>query len=397
MDDDRVSRRTVLTTGVGGLALTLAGCTGSDDGETGTATDDASGGDSSTAAETATDESGEEETSYAVSMAPVGEVTFDAVPETWETYFPGYADMGVALGHGDGLVGLGNIGRYHTTAYDELDGVSVNKDKITQVLGDGGIDKEIFYELDADVHLTDPQWLINNGFFGLEADDIGEIADNVAPFFGNTVFRRTDPWHDYRYYTLYETFEKVAEVFDERERYEAFAAFHDDVVAQIQADLPPADQRPNALLTFGAGDQPEQFSPYRLSDQGTNKKQWHDLGLSDALADTGIDGLSTSDRGQIDYETMLEVDPDVVLIRGHEEKTAEEFADTVLAFMEGHDVASELTAVQEGRVFRGGPIYQGPIQHLFNLERAATAVFPDTFEGELFDRDELASIITEDR
>lgn len=397
MDDDRVSRRTVLTTGAGGLAVALAGCAGSGDREAGTATDDTSGGDTSTAEETAADDPAEGETAYTVSMAPVGEVAFDAVPETWETYFPGYADMGVALGHGDGLVGLGNIGRYHTDAYDELDGVSVDKDEITQVLGDGGIDKEIYYELGADVHLTDPQWLINNGFFGLEADDIDEITDNVAPFLGNTVFRRTDPWHDYRYYTLYETFEKVAAVFDERERYEAFAAFHDDVVAAIQADLPPADQRPNALLTFGAGDQPEQFSPYRLSDQGTNKKQWHDLGLSDALADTGIDGLSTSDRGQIDYETMLEVDPDVILIRGHENETAAEFADTVLAFMENHDVASELTAVQEGRVFRGGPIYQGPIQHLFNLERAATAIFPDTFSGELFDRDELASIITEDR
>ncbi|WP_058365438.1 ABC transporter substrate-binding protein [Haloparvum sedimenti] len=395
MTDDRMRRRNVLTTGAGVLTAALAGCTGGDGGSTAEQTETDASEDTATEG-TAAEETADADGSYSVSMAPVGEVTFESVPETWETYFPGYADMGVALGHGDGLVGLGNIGRYHTDAYDELDGVSVNKNEITQVLGDGGIDREIYYELDADVHLTDPQWLTNNGFFGLEQEDIDEVASNVAPFLGNTVFRRTDPWHDYRYYTLYETFEKVAEVFDERERYEAFAAFHDEVVAAIQTDLPPADQRPNALLTFGAGNEPEQFSPYRLSDQGTNKKQWHDLGLSDALADTGIDGLSTSERGQIDYETMLEVDPDVVLVRGHEDKTAAEFADTVLAFMEGHDVASELTAVQEGRVFRGGPIYQGPIQHLFNLERAATAIFPDTFSGELFDRDELASIITEE-
>ncbi len=397
MADDRVSRRTVLTTGAGGLAATLAGCAGSGDGGSGTATEDGSGSDSATEGANTSEETTAEDTAYSVSMAPVGEVSFKSAPERWATYFPGYADMGVALGRADGLAAVGNVPRYHTDAYEELDGVDVNTDELTQILGEGGIDKEIYYEIDADVHLTDPQWLINNSAFGMEDDDVAEVTDNVAPFFGNTVFRRTDPWHDYRYYTLYETFEKVAEVFDERERYEAFAAFHDDVVAAIQTDLPPADQRPNALLTFGAGNQPKQFSPYRLSDQGTNKKQWHDLGLSDALADTGIDGLSTSERGQIDYETMLEVDPDVVLVRGHEDKTAEEFADTVLAFMEGHDVASELTAVQEGRVFRGGPIYQGPIQHLFNLERAATALFPDTFSGELFDREELASIVTEEQ
>ncbi|GAB3694419.1 ABC transporter substrate-binding protein [Halorubrum pallidum] len=326
-------------------------------------------------------------------MEPVGEVAFRAVPERWLTYFPGYADMGVALGHGDGLVAVGNVPRYHVDAYDELPGVSVDTEGLTEVLGEGGIDTEIYYELDADVHLTDPQWLINNSAFGLEADAVDEVATNVAPFLGNTVFRRTDAWHDYRYYTLYEAFETVAEVFKERERYEAFRAFHDDVIAAIHADLPPADRRPNALLTFGDGDEPERFSPYRLSDRGTNKKQFRDLGIADALADTGISGLSTTDRGRIDYETMLEVDPDVILVRGHEDKTADEFADTVLAFMRDHEVASELTAVQNDRVFRGGPIYQGPIQHLFSLERAATEIFPDTFSGELFDRDELAAIV----
>jgi len=28
------------------------------------------------------------------------------------------------------------------------------------------------------------------------------MTGQVAPFLGNTVFRRTDPWHDYRYYML---------------------------------------------------------------------------------------------------------------------------------------------------------------------------------------------------
>jgi iron complex transport system substrate-binding protein len=133
-----------------------------------------------------------------------------------------------------------------------------------------------------------------------------------------------------------------------------------------------------------------------VSDEGTNNKQFHDLGIADALAGTGIEGLSTNDRGQIDYETMLEVDPDSILVRGHETKTETEFEETVLAFMREHAVASELTAVQEGRVFRGGPIYEGPIQNLFLTERFATQYFPDTFSGKLFDRGDVTEIITGD-
>jgi iron complex transport system substrate-binding protein len=379
MEDDSgrgVSRRDVLTTGagLGGTAL-LAGCT-SGFGDSGGDGGDGGGG------------------GYTVSMAPAGEVAFDAVPESVSQYFPDYADMAVALGHGDTTNSLGLPSRYHTSHYEELDGVSVDTSSITKLNGDSGIDKELFFELESDIHLIDPKWLVNNGFFGLEESDVEEVRENVAPFIGNTIFRRTDEWHDYRYYDLYGAFEKVAEVFQERERYDALKSFHDDYVARVQADLPAADARPNALLTFAAGDEPEAFFPYRVSDQGTNKKQFHDLGLTDALAGTGIEGLSTTDRGQIDYEAMLEVDPDSILVRGHEGKSRAAFEDTVLAFMKQHDTAAELTAVQNDQVFRGGPIYSGPLHHLFLLERYATAYFPDTYSGELFDRDEVASIVT---
>jgi iron complex transport system substrate-binding protein len=265
---------------------------------------------------------------------------------------------------------------------------------MTELVGDSGIDREVFYELDSDLHMIDPRWLTNNGFFGLEESDVEELSGSVAPFLGNVIFRRTDPWHDYRYYTMYEAFEKVARVHGETERFEAFSAFNDEFVASVQADLPPADDRPNALLTFAASDEPEAFFPYRVSDQGTNKKQFHDLGITDALSGTGISGLSTDDRGQIDYETMLEVDPDSILVRGHETKTEAEFEETVLAFMESHDVASDLTAVQEGQVFRGGPIYSGPLHHLFLLERYATGFFPETFSGDLFDRGRVSDLVT---
>lgn len=333
---------------------------------------------------------------YSVTMEPVGTVEFDSPPEGVTHYFPDYGDMVVALGHGDSILSMGVPSRFHTGHYDELDGVEVDTDSMTRLSGDAGIDKELFYDLDADLHVIDPQWLINNGFFGLEESDIEELTENIAPFIGNTIFRRTDGWHTYRYYSLYEAFEKVAEIHQEEEKFAQFEQLHDEFIASVQTNLPSADSRPNALLTFAAGNEPEQFFPYRLSDQGSNKKQFRDLGLTDALAGTGVEGLSTTDRGQIDYETILTVDPDSILVRGHEAKTRSEFEETVLSFMRDHNVASELTAVQDGRVFRGGPIYPGPLHNLFLTERYAKLYFPDSYSGELFDRGRVSDIINGD-
>ncbi|WP_117591835.1 ABC transporter substrate-binding protein [Haloprofundus halophilus] len=393
-----MQRRKYLGLSAGALATALAGCSDSADestpsgGSEGNSSASGTDGSDQTDGETDTEQSG----SYTVSMVPVGDVTFESVPETWLAYEAGYADMGVALGQSDGLLAVGNKPRYHTQYYDELDGVSVDKESLTQLLGESSqIDKELLYELDADVHVVDPNWLVSGSGFGLEMSDIDELRTNVSPFIGNTIFRRTDSsWHDYQYYTMYEAFEKVAQVFQQQERFEQFRSLHDDYVSSVQSELPAESERPNALLTFGAGDEPEEFSPYRLTDKGTNKKQFHDLGIRDALEGTGVSGLSTSERGTIDYETMLEVDPDVLLVRGHEDKSADEFADTVLSFMQQHNVASQLSAVQNEMVFRGGPIYQGPIQHLFTLERAAKDFFPDTFEGELFDRGAVSDIVS---
>ncbi|QIB76201.1 ABC transporter substrate-binding protein [Halogeometricum borinquense] len=366
----------------GGL---LAGCTGESEGST------------SPTADTET-ETAEESGSYTVSMEPVGELTFESVPDRWVAYDGGYADMGVALGKTDGMTGIGGSGRYYTDVYDELPGVSVERDMLeANDLGDADMSKEVFYELDNDVHLMDPQMLVN--WFGWSETDVDEIATNVGPFFGNLIFRREDKWHDYRYYTLYEAFEKVAQLFQEEERFNAFQSLHDEFIAEIQRQLPPADERPNVLLVYEGSDEPETFSPYRLNDRGTSKKQWRDLGVSDALSGTGIHGISTTDRGRIDYETMLEIDPDVIMLRAHERKSATEFRETVLEFMRDHPVGSKLTAVQNGRVYRGGYLYQGPIHNLFLTERGAKQLYPDVFgdvtsDEKLFDRQRVADIVT---
>ncbi len=347
--------------------------------------------------------SGEEQQgSYTVEMAPVGTVSFDEVPKKWIAYDGGFADMAVALGQADGITGIGYNDRYYTYVYEELDGVSVDEQTLTEnnlLDGNSTIPKEALLGLQNDVHLMDPQMLIN--WFGWKQSDVDQIENNAGPFFGNLIFRREDEWHDYRYYTLYETFHKVAKVFQAEDRYEQFETYHDEFITDIQTRMPSADERPNVLLTYAAGDEPTEFSPYRLNDKGTSKKQWHDLGVSDALAGSGIQGLSTTNRGKIDYETMLDVDPDVIMVRGHERKSATAFRETVLSFMQNHEVASELTAVQNGRVYRGGFLHQGPIQNFFLTERAAQQLYPDVFgevtSGEqVFDRSRIANIVTGD-
>ncbi|MFC4405358.1 ABC transporter substrate-binding protein [Haloarchaeobius iranensis] len=397
-DTDARTRREYLTYGgtVAGGAL-LAGCLGGDGGgdPTETPPDDPTVTDAATT--TAADEgttTSDDAEPYAVSMAPVGEVEFESVPERWVAYDGGYADMAVALGHADGLAGIGNAGRYYTYVYDELPGVEVPRDALE---ADPEVQtKEQFYGIDADVHLYDPQMLVN--WFEWDQADVEEVRSNVGPFLANLIFRRSDDWHDYRYYTLYEAFEKMAGLFQERERYAAFAELHDEFVAGLQTRLPPAEERPSVFLTYEGTTEPETFSPYRLVDNGTSKKQWRDLGVTDALAGTDIENLSTSNRNELDYENLLEIDPDVMLVRGHERKSPSEFRDTVLAYMEDHPVGRELTAVQNGRVYRGGYLYQGPIHNLFLTERAAKQMYPDEFgevtgDAELFDRQRVADIV----
>ncbi|ACV49468.1 ABC transporter substrate-binding protein [Halomicrobium mukohataei] len=343
-------------------------------------------------ASTPTETSTPETERYSVTMEPVGTLEFDGVPERVAPFTADYIDMMVALGHGDAAQSIWYQGRYKTRHYEELDGVSIDLDSLTQIWNDG-ISKETFYDIDADLHLMDPS-AVTDWFQAWDQQDLEEIRSNVAPFIGNVIFRRTDSWHDYRYYSLYEAFEKVAEVFQERDRFEAIRSMHDELVATVQSRLPAPDERPNAALVF-AGEEPEEFSPYRLSGNGANKEHYHTLGLSDAFAGSGVDGLSTTDRGTIDYETLLEIDPDSLLLRYHKRgKSREEFEDTILSYMQDHPVGSQLTAVQEGRVFRGGPIYAGPLHNLFMIERYATGYFPEAFtEDELFDRQRLADII----
>lgn len=353
------------------MGLALAGCTGG-------GSEGANGGN---------DGGGDGGGPYTVSMEPVGEVEFESPPETWVANNGSWADMGVALGY-EPPKALWLTSRYHTRYYDGIPDVSVDTSGMTDLYQDG-VDKELFYELDADVHVIDPNFLLNR-YSGWKQADVDEITENVGPFFGNSVFSREYAWHDdYQYYTLYEAFEKLSQAFQGQERYEQFATLHEEFQGRVEEVVPPEGERPEVAVLWADGDRPESFLPYVISE-GTSFKQWRDLKVRDALARSEVEDFH-SNRGELDFETLLEVDPEVLLLRGQEAKTAEEFQDTVVSFMEGHDVASTLTAVENGDVYRGGPLYQGPITNLVLTERAAGQVYG--LEEELFDRERVAGIV----
>ncbi|NHN61080.1 MULTISPECIES: ABC transporter substrate-binding protein [Halorussus] len=396
MSDDespQTTRRKYLTA-AGALAASglIAGCTGgSGTQETTTAADtETTTAETTTAAETTTEEqetttSGE---SYSVSMPPVGEVAFDGVPETWVANNGSWADMGVALGV-EPPKAVWLTGRYHTQYYDGIDGVSVDKSDMVSLYQDG-VSKELFYELDGDVHVIDPNFLMNR-FKGWEQQDVDEVEGNIGPFFGNSIFSTGYQWHEgYPYLSLYDAFGKLAQAFQRTDRYDAFSALHDEFQTKVSDVVPSAEsERPQVAIMWASGDEPESFSPYLIGD-GTSFKQWRDLRVRDAFAETDVRDFHST-RGEVDYETLLKIDPDVLLLRGQEAKTAEEFRNTVVSFMKDHSVASSLTAVKNGDVYRGGPLYQGPITNLVLTERAARQVYG--VDEQLFDRKRVADIV----
>ena len=93
----------------------------------------------------------------------------------------------VAFGAGDAVNSLGFSaeagGNTLSAYYERLDGVSFESSGLQQ-LNEGGssgisVSKELFYELDSDLHLIDPALVVS--FDGWSQSDVTEIQNNVAP------------------------------------------------------------------------------------------------------------------------------------------------------------------------------------------------------------------------
>ena len=391
------------TVALGGL---LAGCTGGD------AESDPVGGDGGEN-ESAGSESGDSDGastdagdgSYTASISPTGEVTFESPPETVFTRLTHHADMAFALGRSDGLTAM-HAPDYYDGLWNQfvarLPGVSLDW---SGLYSSWQPDKEKLYELDSDVHLADPAWITRQDAWSRE--DVDEIAERVSPWFGNSLSDRhqepTGQWADgYQYYGLWEQFEIVADAFRERERYEALAEVREDLLATIEDGLPREAERPTAIMVAAADI--EEIYAYTLSNPGFLTAHTRPLGALDAFEGSVESGTV------VDFETILEADPEVILyLGGFEPET--DMAGRRAAFEED-PVGSEVTAVKNDRIHPQGARYQGPILNLFQLEMTAKQLYPDAFgewpryeEGpypeipaaeRLFDRQRVADAINGD-
>ena len=372
----------------GGL---LAGCTG--DGDSGSPTD-ATETDSPTKTETdaVTETTTSMGGSYSVTMAPMGDVEFDSVPESIFTRLTHVAGMAFALGRGNDVNAL-HAPDYYDALWNQftprLPGVSLDW---SGLYSSWKPSKEKLYELDSDVHLADPA-----GIFSLDKwnmADVTEIRENIGPWFGNYYSdKHAEPpteWADaYRYYGLWEMFEKVAQVFREEARYEALAQVRAGVLDTIEGDLPPEGERPTAVMVT-AVDIEKDIWAYTLSNPGFLTAHTRPLGPRDAFGGTVESG------SVVDFETLLEADPDVMLFLGGMTPSVS-MAD-LRETLESDPVASEISAVKNGRVHPQGARYQGPILNLFQLEMTAKQLYPDRFgEWPTYEEGPYPEIPTDER
>jgi ABC-type Fe3+-hydroxamate transport system substrate-binding protein len=404
----------------GGSALVggglLAGCTGeSSPGSGANGSNGSESGGATSSGDGGTTASGGSESSYSATMAPAGTVEFSSVPKNVMVYSLLYADMMVAYGHGGAVNSLGfsaeSGGNTLDAYYARLDGVSFDQKGLTQLKSGGGsgsgqimVDKEQFYKLDSDLHLVDPALVAS--FKGWNTSDIGEIRENIAPWFGNNYSRdNTQPPKPYRgnyqYYTLWQLAEKVSKVFQREKQFEKLSAIHDNLINRIQSNLPPKTDRPSVgALLFMDGT----FYPSKINTPG--------FGNAHVRPFKAVDAFTTSDipyGTSYDFEKLLEVDPDIIL---HQYGIASYYnVNEIRKTLQNNAIGSQLTAIQNDRFYPSGNPTQGPIMNLFQLEMTAKQLYPKQFgewpgyahgnpypeipnNEQLFDRQRVADIIT---
>jgi len=386
---------------VGGM---LAGCAGDE----GSGSEPNSSSDTESEADQETETPSEEEASYEVCMEPNGCHTLEAIPETYAVYDPAMVGMMIALGQEDGVVAEQGSG-YPTEYLEQLSGVSFDGSDLTALIDGGAPDKELFYEIDADIHLIDHHTA--QGYFEFSEDDVAELENNVAPFHGSWM-RRPQWTDDHPFYDLYEGLNKFAEVFQAEARGQAFEEFYNEMVASITSQLPPVEDRPSVGYITTSFDDKEVIY-LRHDGEGYQFKPFRELETykHDAFEELYGQGEELNPRVyRADFETLLEADPDVIIhhnaMASFRDPDTDWFEDT-LEPLKNDPVAGEVSAYQNDRAYPWHETYAaGPIVMMFETELIAKSIYPDIFgeptgleeppEDQLFDRQRLADIINGD-
>jgi len=357
-------------------------------------------------------ETADKQGSYEACIEPNGCYTFEEVPESIVTYEQVVTDMLIALDRTDGLVATAVPDRYPTQFLDQLPEVSFDPGSVEDAVGVAG--KEQFYNWDADVHLLDHRNVMNR--FDLDTGDIKELEEAVGPFYG-TYLRRPD-YDGGVHYGLYEGFEKVAEAFQDRPNAEALSELHADLVDRIRSELPPVSERPSvAYINIDFWDTGKKVFVFEFGLRGTQYGAFRDLEIEKHSAFEGYHEDSDGIAFQADKELLLEADPEVIIYHGGLGNIVDPDRDYELMAepLTDDPVASEVTAVEENRIYPIHNTLQGPITRMFITELFAKVLYPDRFgehpnaeppyenlmeplpeEEQLFDRQELADIINGD-
>ncbi|PCR89043.1 ferrichrome ABC transporter substrate-binding protein [Natrinema ejinorense] len=355
-------------------------------------------------------------------MAPVGELRLESKPERIVGGWGFEEDILTALGEADKLVAAEGNQFWFTGFYDQLPGVDVPDPGSLDLVrtDDWSLKTEFLYELDPDLFAVDPNRFIS--YYGADEDDISEIEDSIAPFFGNASRRkRGDDWptwpgdEPYAYYDIPELVSRYGDLFGKSETATAINDRYRTALEDMRSRVPPESARPSvALLNAQINPDTEGFfrayNPETAIDKTYGKKQYRDLGLVDAF-----EGEYGGQAGiQIDYEALLEVDPDVIVFHfgvNYRDWNDDDALRKTVEGMRDSPLGQKLTAVQEDELYVGGSAYQGPIINLFQTEMLGKQLYPDEFgewpgevtAGELpeipedewlFDREELADIVS---
>ncbi len=246
-------------------------------------------------------------------------------------------------------------------------------------------DRELLLALKPDVIHVDPVQLAHAK--GWSPAVVETVRTTIAPFFANRFSRDFNPPRDapgYRCYTIPELATRMAALYGDTVRTPRVLALLAQTEQAIRARLAGVPAPRVALLYYGGRGR---MTPFRLAnargDVGNGQAQYRVLNARDAWEGRAFADYAARGPGlSLDLETLLAVDPDVIVMpfcgaAPPEHYHAQGFKG--LLALRGHPVGTRLRAFRDGRVYPGGTPLQGPVVYLFQLEMAAKQLYPAVF------------------
>jgi iron complex transport system substrate-binding protein len=131
---------------------------------------------------------------YSVTLAPAGNLLLRTPPERFVAHRATEAEIALALGRGDGLVAM--FGRpflvdTQRLFYRQIPDFEPDLSNVRPLPLADRVDDELFYELDADLHMVDPRYPV--GQWGWAVDDLRTLVQKTGPFVGNFIRLKDRP------------------------------------------------------------------------------------------------------------------------------------------------------------------------------------------------------------